>query len=63
MSSNNNDLNIVFVDPSRQTSCKSLIKENQALKDENSSLNSKISSLEAELSSLRQSVSQLTLLA
>ncbi|CAG8487384.1 12821_t:CDS:2 [Dentiscutata erythropus] len=55
MSSNNNDLRIVFVDSSRQVSRKKLIEEIQALKSENSSLNSKISSLEAEISSLRQS--------
>ncbi|CAG8739828.1 2150_t:CDS:2 [Cetraspora pellucida] len=73
MPSNNNALNFVFVDPSRQISRQRLAEENRALNDKISFLEAKISSLETELSSLRrletelssirQLVSQLTLLA
>ncbi|CAG8508625.1 16343_t:CDS:2 [Dentiscutata erythropus] len=56
MSSNNNALSFVFVDPSRQISRQKLLEEIQILTDEISSLNSKISSLEAEISSLHQLV-------
>ncbi|CAG8818366.1 21403_t:CDS:1, partial [Gigaspora rosea] len=67
MSSNNNALNFIFVDPSRRISRK---KEIQSLNDEISSLKSKISSLEAEIASknskitsLEAEVSQLNFLA
>ncbi|CAG8793834.1 36064_t:CDS:1, partial [Racocetra persica] len=54
MSTNNNALSIIFVDPSRPISRQRLIEEIQALKDKVSSLEVKVSSLEIELSSFRQ---------
>ncbi|KAF0520277.1 hypothetical protein F8M41_016406 [Gigaspora margarita] len=70
MSSNNNALSFIFVDPSRRISRKKLAEEIQALNDEITSLKFKMSSLEAEISSknskissLEAEVSQLTFLA